>query len=184
MCEPGLSGVQGHPSPWNRLQAVRHAIRAHNKLAIYTAARIGSETFICFVVLEVASLTNPVLAINTTAESLEPVGNPVDIVFTYLGDLVKQVNAVVVECLFDCAADALDHLQVVASRRDVVGACFPTLMIAYRNDVQRLAPVKCGIGSALLVVREDGANFKILGCLLYTSPSPRDGLLSRMPSSA
>ena len=22
------------------------------------------------------------------------------------------------------------------------------------------------------------------GCLLYTSPSPRDGLLSRMPSSA
>ena len=26
------------------------------------------------------------------------------------------------------------------------------------------------------------ANLK--GCLLYTSPSPRDGLLSRMPSSA
>ena len=24
----------------------------------------------------------------------------------------------------------------------------------------------------------------IYGCLLYTSPSPRDGLLSRMPSSA
>ena len=29
-------------------------------------------------------------------------------------------------------------------------------------------------------------NFGIMGytCLLYTSPSPRDGLLSRMPSSA
>ena len=26
--------------------------------------------------------------------------------------------------------------------------------------------------------------FMITGCLLYTSPSPRDGLLSRMPSSA
>ena len=25
---------------------------------------------------------------------------------------------------------------------------------------------------------------RVLGCLLYTSPSPRDGLLSRMPSSA
>ena len=25
---------------------------------------------------------------------------------------------------------------------------------------------------------------KIIDCLLYTSPSPRDGLLSRMPSSA
>ena len=31
-----------------------------------------------------------------------------------------------------------------------------------------------------------GANIYMLGlsCLLYTSPSPRDGLLSRMPSSA
>ena len=27
-------------------------------------------------------------------------------------------------------------------------------------------------------------NVEIKGCLLYTSPSPRDGLLSRMPSSA
>ena len=28
------------------------------------------------------------------------------------------------------------------------------------------------------------AYLRLLGCLLYTSPSPRDGLLSRMPSSA
>ena len=28
------------------------------------------------------------------------------------------------------------------------------------------------------------ADYKIYSCLLYTSPSPRDGLLSRMPSSA
>ena len=27
-------------------------------------------------------------------------------------------------------------------------------------------------------------NLKVVSCLLYTSPSPRDGLLSRMPSSA
>ena len=27
-------------------------------------------------------------------------------------------------------------------------------------------------------------SYDILTCLLYTSPSPRDGLLSRMPSSA
>ena len=31
---------------------------------------------------------------------------------------------------------------------------------------------------------EDYSNEKLLDCLLYTSPSPRDGLLSRMPSSA
>ena len=36
--------------------------------------------------------------------------------------------------------------------------------------------VEVGPGPCLLT--------KILFCLLYTSPSPRDGLLSRMPSSA
>ena len=31
----------------------------------------------------------------------------------------------------------------------------------------------------------NGKQFQtLLGCLLYTSPSPRDGILSRMPSSA
>ena len=30
----------------------------------------------------------------------------------------------------------------------------------------------------------DQAQSDYMGCLLYTSPSPRDGLLSRMPSSA
>ena len=34
------------------------------------------------------------------------------------------------------------------------------------------------------VSREISAGHKINACLLYTSPSPRDGLLSRMPSSA
>ena len=38
-------------------------------------------------------------------------------------------------------------------------------------------------GSYTVGIRSD--NFILtLGCLLYTSPSPRDGLLSRMPSSA
>ena len=31
---------------------------------------------------------------------------------------------------------------------------------------------------------ESGAIFSVYGCLLYTSPSPRDATLSRMPSSA
>ena len=36
-----------------------------------------------------------------------------------------------------------------------------------------------------VMVREMVAAFDITdACLLYTSPSPRDGLLSRMPSSA
>ena len=46
--------------------------------------------------------------------------------------------------------------------------------------------------SAVSVTKDGGSayNYKLNdegwtdGCLLYTSPSPRDGLLSRMPSSA
>ena len=33
-------------------------------------------------------------------------------------------------------------------------------------------------------LRDNESNFNANTCLLYTSPSPRDGLLSRMPSSA
>ena len=45
-------------------------------------------------------------------------------------------------------------------------------------------------GAGVLEVLQDGFGFlrspeaNYLPCLLYTSPSPRDGLLSRMPSSA
>ena len=37
-----------------------------------------------------------------------------------------------------------------------------------------------------VVTGSDAAAYRarIMACLLYTSPSPRDGLLSRMPSSA
>ena len=38
--------------------------------------------------------------------------------------------------------------------------------------------VHCGSGPLYLLV------WRFYSCLLYTSPSPRDGLLSRMPSSA
>ena len=34
------------------------------------------------------------------------------------------------------------------------------------------------------IVRVDNESYSLKACLLYTSPSPRDGLLSRMPSSA
>ena len=34
------------------------------------------------------------------------------------------------------------------------------------------------------VIEWNTRHIQSIGCLLYTSPSPRDGLLSRMPSSA
>ena len=39
----------------------------------------------------------------------------------------------------------------------------------------------CELQGGMLVVHDRGVDD---ACLLYTSPSPRDGLLSRMPSSA
>ena len=40
------------------------------------------------------------------------------------------------------------------------------------------------VASAVQIVRERAPHIYIEGCLLYTSPSPRDATLSRMPSSA
>ena len=40
-----------------------------------------------------------------------------------------------------------------------------------------------GVRSTVSITREAARAISIT-CLLYTSPSPRDGLLSRMPSSA
>ena len=40
------------------------------------------------------------------------------------------------------------------------------------------------LGDAELTVAAAAELLKKCPCLLYTSPSPRDGLLSRMPSSA
>ena len=57
-----------------------------------------------------------------------------------------------------------DHIHLYAFYSDDEKRWFQTL-----QTVQ-------GVGSK--------AALAILSCLLYTSPSPRDGLLSRMPSSA
>ena len=50
-------------------------------------------------------------------------------------------------------------------------------MADYSEDVARYAADKAGADY-------DAAIAGGHTCLLYTSPSPRDGLLSRMPSSA
>ena len=41
-----------------------------------------------------------------------------------------------------------------------------------------------GFGAMMLFAKDNLDLFYVTICLLYTSPSPRDGLLSRMPSSA
>ena len=51
---------------------------------------------------------------------------------------------------------------------------------------QHLAELGLVVDTDVTVVNEIAGNLilQVKSCLLYTSPSPRDGLLSRMPSSA
>ena len=44
--------------------------------------------------------------------------------------------------------------------------------------------VGCSSTTSSTVLRTELGMYPLKTCLLYTSPSPRDGLLSRMPSSA
>ena len=62
-------------------------------------------------------------------------------------------------------------LQLEAARRRAVPIRFNFVA---RAKFELAQPIRCRLRAFFLLIR----------CLLYTSPSPRDGLLSRMPSSA
>ena len=51
------------------------------------------------------------------------------------------------------------------------------------TGARRVLDLGCGSGSLLYRMLAD-PQFESITCLLYTSPSPRDATLSRMPSSA
>ena len=51
------------------------------------------------------------------------------------------------------------------------------------RDVQALADMSSTLGE-YFTKKDEEKRVADRACLLYTSPSPRDGLLSRMPSSA
>ena len=52
------------------------------------------------------------------------------------------------------------------------------------DDLLKGAIIQSGNDSCIALAEGMAGNERIFACLLYTSPSPRDGLLSRMPSSA
>ena len=68
---------------------------------------------------------------------------------------------------------------IIASGRD--GGRLDTLL---RDLPGQGVAVKCDLATADVSTVFSEAIADTGGCLLYTSPSPRDGLLSRMPSSA
>ena len=78
---------------------------------------------------------------------------------------------------------------------DGYGVCTDVVAYALKNagyDLQELVDADIREQPQDYMVEEPDANIdfrrvrnlKVFFCLLYTSPSPRDGLLSRMPSSA
>ena len=70
-------------------------------------------------------------------------------------------------------------------------AQLPTGVSAPIRSVNQLIRQVAAFDSTVLILGESGTGKEVAAraihdssCLLYTSPSPRDGLLSRMPSSA
>ena len=86
-------------------------------------------------------------------------------------------------------------IDLVAGNQSVVGAvsCVRLSEVRRHQRVQDTSRVR--IGRHVIIVPEQGSGRHVvenevyelepgLVCLLYTSPSPRDATLSRMPSSA
>ena len=76
-------------------------------------------------------------------------------------------------------AVVLDHAKVVD---DVLGVLFFLHLLIYKPLEHALCGIVILLGSESEEVVDEGGN--LLLCLLYTSPSPRDLVVSRMPSSA
>ena len=100
---------------------------------------------------------------------------------------IKMVEAISInDFLAQHQIDTIDLLKI-----DIEGAELPL----FSRNLDWLNKTKIIIveiherfnpGSTKYITEMLKSNFSIsyTGCLLYTSPSPRDGLLSRMPSSA
>ena len=76
--------------------------------------------------------------------------------------------------------------DTVIAKLEYANLTIPFLTVVVR-EIDELAEehrsIRTRLGSIDLHRHLDG-NVDLYSCLLYTSPSPRDGLLSRMPSSA
>ena len=92
----------------------------------------------------------------------------------WMGQLIKQLtsyrNSIGFEVLVFDSLGAFFTLTKMENPRDEIFRLF--------EAVRRLNL------TAFFICEMTGDDHKQFGCLLYTSPSPRDGLLSRMPSSA
>ena len=76
------------------------------------------------------------------------------------------------------AATTLSVASAAHAQETPIEQSDPTAILEFPVEPQVTSSVTVGAEGAT------GATANTEACLLYTSPSPRDGLLSRMPSSA
>ena len=104
---------------------------------------------------------------------------------------VRDVYAVGDDHLLMIATDRLSAFDVVLPEPLIgKGKILTQIANFWFKQMNELAPNHLSTELALAEVLPDASEYaqaegrSMLVCLLYTSPSPRDGLLSRMPSSA
>ena len=80
--------------------------------------------------------------------------------------------------------ERLHHAYLFTGTRGVGKTTIARILARCLNCETGVTSEPCGTCSSCVEISEGRSVDLIEVCLLYTSPSPRDGLLSRMPSSA
>ena len=85
-----------------------------------------------------------------------------------------------IEMYADFIDGMVNLLETVENRENVtIDLCFNMLQHFERVDTEKIKKHEL-----IIKFKKGVATLESMGCLLYTSPSPRDATLSRMPSSA
>ena len=96
----------------------------------------------------------------------------------------RRVRRRMVVVVVGLLREPLDRRVRVGIGKVVVVRLRLVLLARARADAQRVVGFGASERRRARALGARGALAALAACLLYTSPSPRDGLLSRMPSSA
>ena len=107
-------------------------------------------------------------------------------------DIRRIVPGVTDEVLKKCRGDiryAIQSLTLHSDDKDEFQGArdFIESLVSKHSDVNPVDFIGHSVhepGNVTAILHENYPDSRMCNCLLYTSPSPRDGLLSRMPSSA
>ena len=88
--------------------------------------------------------------------------------------------------LFECGLDSVEWRRTIIVYLSAIAPIILSLYLLYKSQMKKW--IALTLLSSFLIAAfgwEIWVNFGLVdGCLLYTSPSPRDRTRSRMPSSA